>query len=399
MDVTRSDFRDVSYALGVEMPPRGEKRAGSYVAKINAKGREEIETRDAELAASRIVSLGPDLGILGFYPVTCASCPQAAGKTSAVFRLLDEKDRERWKYIQESSLPIYATDIVRSGDGFVLVAFTTDYSQQPQPSTISLTRISDKGAALKQNHFVIPLKHPSVTRGTIRGAKGEIIIAVTGAPEVSPSNGQSIWISPRTGTKRFQCSQDSSIILSIDPETLEVRQRSVIPAAKITRLKTKDGDVFASMSFTKNCQYEKNVRLVKLDEEFEPRTLFESNSVNDLEIRDFAVTDLKFVLVGRLATFLPSILANETMTVEQLKNYNVDLFDDSIWEKSDSIGNAAVIVLARDGSRRADRIFPDNRNRSLSAVVMRDPSHIVAVGSALGDRGWTVGITLRDEAH
>jgi CHAT domain-containing protein len=398
--ITQSDFGEVNYALGMELPPPGEKRAGSYIAKIDAKGSVEIGGRDAELAASRIISVGTDLGILGFYPVTCTSCPQTAGNTSAVFRLVDDKFRERWKYIQQSSRPIYANDIVRNGDGFILVAFTTDYSPQPQPSTISLTRISDKGAALQQNHFVIPLKNPHVTQGTIRGAKGEIIVAVTGAPEVPPPNAQSIWINPRTGTKRFQCSQDASILLSIDPETLEVRQRAVLPAAKVTRLKEKDGYIFASMNFRKNCQLEKNVRLVELDAEFQPTTLYESNSVNDLDITDFIVTDRKFLLVGRLSTFLPSALANETMTLDQLKNYKVpDLLDGSFWDKSDSINNAAVIVVARDGQKMADKIFADIRNRSLSAVVMRDSSHFVAVGSALGDRGWTVGITLKDEAH
>jgi hypothetical protein len=109
------------------------------------------------LGALRVISVGPDLGILGYYPVTCVTCPQAVGKTSAVFRLVDEKARERWKYVQQSSQPIYASDIVRNGDGFILVGFTTDYSPQPQPSTISLTRISDTGAAQKEN-IVIPLR-------------------------------------------------------------------------------------------------------------------------------------------------------------------------------------------------------------------------------------------------
>jgi hypothetical protein len=211
---------------------------------------------------------------------------------------------------------------------------------------------------------------------------------------------QLIWINSQTGTKRFQCYQDTSIILSVDPETLEVRQRSVLPDANIIRLKEKDGHIFASMNFTKNCQYEKNVRLVELDSDFQPKILFESNSINSLEIRDFAVTDQEFILVGKLSTFLPTVLVDEVMTLDQLKNYKgSDLFDESIWDKTDRIGNAAVVVVGRDGRKRVDRIFTDTRNRSLSAIAIRDSSHFVAVGSALGDHGWTVGISLKDGVH
>jgi hypothetical protein len=225
-----------------------------------------------------------------------------------------------------------------------------------------------------------------------------MIIAVTGTADLSSSSTPSMWTNPQTGTKRFQCSRDTSIILSIDPDTLEIQQRSAISAARITRLREAEGHIFASMSFTRDCQLETNVRLVEFDADFQPKTLFESTSVNSLEIRDFAVTDRHFVLVGALFTFLPSALANETMSLDQLKNFKIpDLWDESIWDKADSIGNAAVIAVGRDGRKQADRIFRDIRNRSLSAIAMRDRNHFVAVGSALGDLGWTVGITLGNQ--
>jgi hypothetical protein len=398
MDVTGVMFRGANYAIGVEAPLPGEKPAGSYVASVDAQGGVEVEIRDTELAASRIVSLGPDLGILGYYPASCASCPQSTGNTSAVFRLLDQDRRERWKYVQQSPKWIFARDIVRNGDGFILVAFATDYSPQSQPSSILLTRISEAGAASKQSRFVIPLKNPAVAGGIVHGPKGEMIIAVTGTADLSSSSTPSMWTNPQTGTKRFQCSRDTSIILSIDPDTLEIQQRSAISAARITRLREAEGHIFASMSFTRDCQLETNVRLVEFDADFQPKTLFESTSVNSLEIRDFAVTDRHFVLVGALFTFLPSALANETMSLDQLKNFKIpDLWDESIWDKADSIGNAAVIAVGRDGRKQADRIFPDIRNRSLSAIAMRDRNHFVAVGSALGDLGWTVGITLGNQ--
>jgi hypothetical protein len=322
------------------------------------------------------------------------------GNTSAVFRLLDRERKERWKYVQQSPQWIFAKDIVRSEDGFILVALATDYSPQPQPSSILLTRISEAGVASGQSRFVIPLKNPVVAKGIVHGPKGEMIVAVTATADMPPSNTPSMWTNPQTGSKRFQCSRDTSVILSIDPDTLEIQQRSVIPSARITRLREAEGHIFASMSFTRDCQLEKNVRLVEFDADFQPKTLFESTSVNSLEIRDFAVTDRHFVLVGTLFTFLPSALANETMSLDQLKKFKIpDLWDESIWDKADSIGNAAVITLGRDGRKHADRIFPDIRNRSLSAIAMRDPNHFVAVGSALGDVGWAVGIALGSQLH
>jgi hypothetical protein len=310
-----------------------------------------------------------------------------------VFRLLDQNGKERWKYIQQSPQWIFAKDIVRSGDGFILVAFATDHSPQPKPSSISLTQISKGGVASQRNDFIIPLKNPVVAGGTVRGAKGEIIIAVAGAADISPANTPSIWTNPQTGTKRFQCFPETSIILSIDPQTIEIRQRSVISSARITSLKQMEGRVFATMSFAKNCQSEANVRLVEFDTDFQPKTLFESNSVNSLEIRDFAVTDKNFLLVGTLYSFLPSALVSETMSPDQPMVQALD----PIWDKAESIGNAAVIVIGRDGQKQADRVFPDIRNRSLSAVAMRDPGHFIAAGSALGDRGWTVGLSLGDQ--
>lgn len=400
MDVSGVMFGGANYAIGIKSPPPGEKRAGSYVASIDAKGGMKVEIRDSELAASRIVSLGSDIGILGYYPASCARCPQSTGNTSAVFRLLDQQLKERWKYVQQSAQWIFAKDIVRSREGFILVGFATDYSPQSQPSSILLTRISETGAASKQSRFIIPLKNPVVARGIVHGPKGEMLVAVTGTAETSSSNTPSMWTNPQTGTKRFQCSRDTSIILSIDPDTLEIQQRSVISSAKISRLKEAEGHIFASMGFTRDCQLEKNVRLVEFEADFQPKTLFESTSVNSLEISDFAVTDRHFILVGALFTFLPSALANETMSLDQMKNFRIpDLWDESIWDKADSIGNAAVITLGRDGRKQADRIFPDIRNRSLSAIAMRDGNHFVAVGSALGDVGWTIGLTLGDQLH
>jgi CHAT domain-containing protein len=395
MDITGTGLRNVNYAIGVELPPPGGRRAGSYVAKVDAKGTVEIGNRDAELAASRIVSLGSDLGVMGFYPNTCTTCPQSAGNTSAVFRLLDSKGRERWKYVQQSPQHIVAKSMLRNRNGFLLVAFSTDYSGQSRPSFLSLTQVSEAGIASKQSQITIPLKNPNMARGFVRGAKGEIIVAVTGVAEDSwPSNTPSIWVNPQTAAKHFQCRQDSSILLSIDPATLEVRRQSTIPSAKIRQLRQVSRQIFGTMNFSRNCQWETNVRLVEFDAGLQPKTLFESSSVNSVAIEDFAVTDKNFILVGILNTVLPPSLADKTVPLDELaKKLIPNLWDGSMWD-TDIKAHAAVIVVGRDGRKRADRVFLDARNRELSAIAMRDPDRFVAVGRALGDVGWTVGITL-----
>jgi hypothetical protein len=41
-------------------------------------------------------------------------------------------------------------------------------------------------------------------------------------------------------------------------------------------------------------------------------------------------------------------------------------------------------------------VFPDPRNRSISTLSVEISDRFIAVGSALGDRGWIVGLRLGD---
>jgi len=160
----------------------------------------------------------------------------------------------------------------------------TDYFASIATFLDFASRISE--AALRQNRVASSFpENPAVARGIVHGPKGEMIIAVTGTADLSPSN------THRCGQttdrhQSFQCSRDTSIILRSTPILLKFSNDPRFSAARITRLREAEGHIFASMSFTRDCQLETNVRLVEFDADFQPKTLFESTSVNSLEIRD-----------------------------------------------------------------------------------------------------------------
>jgi len=106
----------------------------------------------------------------------------------------------------------------------------------------------------------------------------------------------------------------------------------------------------------------------------------------------------KFVLAGRIWTFLPSVLAQETLTIDQLKNYKTaDVLSETIWEVNEQRMGAFILVVNKTGVALGDRVFPDTRSRSIAQVIEDMPGHVIAVGSALGERGWLVGFTLSEQ--
>jgi hypothetical protein len=223
-----------------------------------------------------------------------------------------------------------------------------------------------------------------------------LVVAVNGETGSSAEN--PIWIDPLTGTKRFSCGGHSAVLFFIDPETMAVRQQTVISdEGTITRLKEAGGKLYASVSFGHDCRFlEKNVRLVEVDRDFTIRTIFESNSVNGVEISDFEVTPKAFVLVGRVYSFLPRVLANQTMNLERSRHFQMPELRDEFWDQGDSIANGLILVVGRDGNAEGDKVFYDVRNRGFSRVVANETGRFIAAGSALGDHGWIVGFTLAD---
>jgi CHAT domain-containing protein len=396
MGLTQAADQTTGFAIGIEAPAAGEKRAGSYIARLDKSGHVDVVGLDHEMAANGIVAFGDKLGVTGYYPFTCTSCPQQAGNSSAVFKLIDGDGREIWKYIQQSAQWIFAVGMTKTSQGYGLVAFETDYGAASKPSSIVLTSVSEHGIVLKQNRFVIPLKHPNVTQPVIRSSDGNLVVAVNGDADTPPPQ-SGVWMNPVTGTKRYTCADHSFLLLSIDPNTGAVAQQANVAGGGIlTRLKEAGGKLYGSVNVSNDCRFETNVRLIEIGRDFATRTIFESDNVNSVEISDFAVTGQAFVLAGRIHSFLPFVLANRTLSPEELRHFQVPNFDDSFWDKNDNVANALVMVVGQDGKLQGDRVFHDIRNRSFSRLISDTPGDFIAAGSTSGDHGWVAGLRLAD---
>jgi len=276
----------------------------------------------------------------------------------------------------------------------------TDYvGSNVRDSSIVLSLVSSAGTGVKTIRFTVPLILPTATSAVLRSS-GDIVFGVSGRPYAGPEEKSPIWTNPKTGTKKFSCTYESSYIFSIDPKTLDIRKQAFFPEnGKITRLKQFGDRTYGTFLFSHDCRIETNVRLVEVSEELELTTLFESANVNSIRVSDFAISSDGFVLVGVASTFLPVALVNKTMTLEELKNYKgPDLLDDSVWDKYDQTSNALILVLSRDGKLQGDKILYDVRNRAFSSLADLGFGHFMAVGSALGNNGWIVKFEMKAQS-
>jgi CHAT domain-containing protein len=386
---------ETNYSIGMALPSRGgEKRAGSYIAKIGPVGDVSVLNVDSQMGASRIFTFGSNIGATGHYPSTCKSCPQTQGRSSAVFKMFDASGKERWRLAQESNYTRLGFDIVRASYGYILVSVETNYSSTTNNS-IWLTAVSPGGTILKEKQIQIPLIMPVLSKGT-HVASGNLVLAVNGEyPVASEKQLPSMHVNPTTGTKRYNCSLLSSLIFLIDPDTFAVRQQMESEGGAITRLRAVDGKLYATQNVKKDCRYEKNIRLVEVDTSRGLlQTIFQTEATNGVEARDFEVSKKAFVVVGWIKVFLPFVLLTKSPSPEQLKDYvPPDILSDSIWDKWDSVGNALILIVSRDGRLLADKVLHDARNRSLTGIASRGASRYVASGGSLGDRGWVVEFT------
>jgi CHAT domain-containing protein len=384
--------KQTNHSIGMAMPPTGEKRAGSYIAKIDPTGDVSVLTQDREMGASRIFEFESGIGVTGYYPSTCTSCPQGSGKSAAVFKLLSRNGKERWKIFQESANLRVGMDIVKTTHGYILVSLELDQLSNRNQS-IWLTAVSASGNILQEKQIAMPLILATLSRGTTIDKSGNLILAVGGQRPTSQNQFPSMQSNPLTGSKRFGCFLGkSSLIFSIDPETLAVRQQLESNSGEITRLRTVDGEIFATVNFSKDCRFEKNIKLLALDlSKRSERTIFETAITNSAEARDFEISERGFVIVGKISTYLPFTLLTKSPTPEQLKNYvPPDLLNESIWDKWDYVGNAVILVVSKDGRLLADRVLHDARNKSLFGIAARGGNRYVASGGAQGDRGWVI---------
>jgi CHAT domain-containing protein len=378
------------YSIGIEKPPLNEEPAGSYLARIFSNGTIEILERYRDLGAWDIVAIGNDIGVLGY--------ATKGNHSSAIFRLLDENGQRRWEHVEEGPSSNFPVSMIETPVGYVLVSIETDFSQL---STLIVTSVSDQGDTLVQRRYALSIRPESFSsKQVILNANGNLVIAIGGDFLASSSaQGTPIWMNPQTGTKRVCHTPAASEIFEVNAHSLDLNTRRTIQNISIVSLKLQDERLYAAGSIVTNCQLIKRASFVELiGPGYESRTIFESNNVNSLEVHDLQIIKGGIVLLaGTIRIFLPTALTVEVKSLEQLKNYKVDPWDVSSWEKSEDNPAAFVLVLNRDGAVLADRVFLDLRNRSISMLAIRAADRLIAVGSAFGDRGWIVGLRLGDQ--
>jgi hypothetical protein len=158
--LTKSSSGNAVYALGLEKPPAGEKRAGSYIARLSARqGDIKVISRDRELAALSIMGTGSALAVLGYMP--------AGNKSTAIFELLDEDGNKRWVNKQDGPVYNFPGSAIHLSEGFILVSVETDLSASPGQSTLILTLVSERGVTISQRRYPISIGSVSYAPKTV----------------------------------------------------------------------------------------------------------------------------------------------------------------------------------------------------------------------------------------
>ena len=385
--LAKSFYENRVYGLGMEKPPAGEKRMGRYIAQLAA-GDAHVVSRDRELAASSLIGIGDDLAVQGFIP--------AGNKSTAVFQLLDKESKAKWIYKQDGAKWNFAGTVVHSSEGYVLVSVETDLLSGSTGASLILTLLSEEGALIRQRRHPISVASVTYAPRTVSfDSKGNLVVAIAGTTAASPFDAK-MWTNPLTGTKKFCTSlPEATLLLSIDPRSFDLRDQKIVQGEQIIAMRESDRHLYAVFRYHTNCRLETHDKLVELAPDFQMTQIFQSQTVNSIDLIDLAITKDYFVLVGGIETSVPSTLVKETMTLEQLKNYQApDPLSQSFWEKAESHTSAIVLIVGRDGAILGNRVFPDVLNRRIASVIEESSDHFVAVGSAFGDRGWAIGFTL-----
>jgi CHAT domain-containing protein len=383
-----------NFALGMARPPAGEKRFGSYTLAIGPNGIPEMVDLDHQMAASHVFDFKDSIGITGFYPSTCTTCPQGAGKTAAVFKLIRRDGHVLWTVIREKTAATFGAQMVKTVNGFILASLETDFASDHKNS-IWLTAVSSDGNVLQEKQIALPFTLSRISKGATLDAAGDLILAVSGQYPVSPQQRTKIQTNPLTGTKTFCPQTNSSIIFLINPGTLDVKASLEASDEAIIRLRTTETAIFAVTNTNKGCQLTNRIRLIKADVLAQRiEALFQTNAVNSVEAEDFEATGEGFVIVGRVSILLPPILVRPIMTLEQLQNPKRDYLNDSIFDTSDSVMNALILNVRRDGTFLGDKVIHDARSGSLAGVAARGENRYLALGSALAGKGWLIQFGL-----
>ena len=371
------------FALGMQKPPAGEKRAGSYLARVNAGTSIEVLHSNPELAPSSLVPIDDELGVFGFLPADHGS--------SAVFRLLDKNAREKWRYVENGDHWNFPISAVKSATGYIFLS--SESGSVATPPALVITQVSATGGATMQRRYPLPISVGAHgPKNVIIEPNGTLTVALPGHLITKPAAQLPMWTNPKTGSKSFCVDNNhATVLLSIDPGTLDLRTQKIIENDQVVSMRQRDGHLYAAVNFSTNCSLNTNIKLVEISPAFELRTIFETRNVNSLEVTDLVATSEHFVLVGKLHTFLPTSSTRETLNTEKLA---ADVWNDSFWERNEDQLSAFVLVVAADGSYVSDRVFSGVAHRAISSLIALESGSFVAAGETFSARGWIMSFSL-----
>jgi hypothetical protein len=222
---------------------------------------------------------------------------------------------------------------------------------------------------------------------------GSLIVSLPGKLVAKSSTRPTMWTNPKTGSKSFCVGNpDATLLVSIDLETLDLRDQRLIEDDEIVSMRQRDGHLYAAARFKTNCRLDSNAKLVEITNNLESKTIFQTSNVSSVEVTDFEITPEHFVLVGRMRTFLPASSTRLSLKLEDLSN---KVWSDSFWENNENQMSALVLVLAKNGSFDGDRVFSGVATRAIQNIVAMDSSHFVTAGSTFNERGWIVSFSLQ----
>ena len=203
-------------------------------------------------------------------------------------------------------------------------------------------------------------------------------------------------MNPETGSTKFCAPEDLTELISIDPESLEVLQRNVVQGINISAVTEDKGRIYAVGTSHLNCRLETDAKIVEITSSLGLSIKFQSQNVNSVTIYDIkSLGNGVLLLGGQVTIFLPSVLANKIPSMTELNNSSVSNFwAQSFWDSLEGHPAALLIAITVDGELLADRVFPDQRGRNFTSLLVRAPNQVLGVGSAFGDRGWAAWMRL-----
>jgi CHAT domain-containing protein len=376
------------YAIGMEHPPSGEKRAGSYLAKTDANGEPLVYERDRSLAASSIVAVADQVAVLGWYP--------SEHKSAAVFRMTDSAGQLLWEHLEESGYWNFPSGVLKSQRGYLLVSVEQNFTAAENNSLV-LTMVSSGGQGLERHKYPLAVRPDGVPPPAIAiDQSGNVVIAISGSLLDVPASQGRTWSNPQTATRRFCGVPQATEIFEVDQEAMDVKVRKVLQDLSIVVMTATDNHIFAAGNFKANCRVEERIRVAELSNALEPTTIFESNNVNTLKVHDMKATaEGTFLLGGLTGIFLPTAPTFALAPTSQPGSPQFDPWSESAWE-IEWRAAAFVLVLNRNGVVLGDKVILDARGRSVSTLLPGSEGQYVAFGSAFGDRGWVAGIRINE---